>query len=276
MITTLASTGPHIEIKAETLFHLGPIPVTNSMILGLLGYAIVLWLLFSTARAVKAGRPTFLSRLVVMIYETLLRSVEQIIGDRTVARRVAPLAITLFFVIIINYWTGILPFVGPVTYHPDEHTNIPVFRGLVADMNVTFAFAIISMIMVQVYAVKTHGFFGNLGRYLRNPFTNPAGSFEGILELIGEVSRLLALSLRLFGNVFAGEVLLIVVGYMTAYFASVALLPFMLFELFIGSIQAYVFFVLTTVFIALGMVSHDQHSDDHSSAEPKKLAGNDI
>lgn len=256
-LTQFAATGPHINIKADVLFHIGPVPITNSMLLGLLGYALVLWAMGATVRAVKTGKKNILTSAVMMIYEMLLGTVEQVVGDKKVARQIAPLSITLFFVIIVNYWLGILPFVGPVTAN-----GVPLFRGLVADMNTTFAMAIISMTMVQVYAVKTHGLLGNLGRYFRNPLKDPAGAFEGILELIAEFSRLFALSLRLFGNVFAGEVLLIMVGYMTAYLASFALLPFMIFELFIGSIQAYVFFMLTTVFIGLGMVSHGEHTDD--------------
>ena len=256
-LTQFAAASPHINIKADVLFHLGTIPVTNSMLLGLIGYALVIWALFSTARAAKTGRGNVVTKLVMMIYEMLLGTVEQVLGDKTLARRIAPLSISLFFIIIVNYWLGILPFVGPVTVG-----GVPLFRGLVADMNVTFAMAIISMVVVQIYAIKTHGFFGNLGRYFRNPITDPAGAFEGILELIAEISRLLALSLRLFGNVFAGEVLIIMVGFMTQYLAGIALLPFMIFELFIGSIQAYVFFMLTTVFIGLGMVSHGEHSDD--------------
>lgn len=256
-LTQFSAASPHINIKADVLFHLGMIPVTNSMLLGLIGYALVIWALFSTARAAKTGRGNVVTKLVMMIYEMLLGTVEQVLGDKTLARRIAPLSISLFFIIIVNYWLGILPFVGPVTVG-----GVPLFRGLVADMNVTFAMAIISMVVVQIYAIKTHGFFGNLGRYFRNPITDPAGAFEGILELIAEISRLLALSLRLFGNVFAGEVLIIMVGFMTQYLAGIALLPFMIFELFIGSIQAYVFFMLTTVFIGLGMVSHGEHSDD--------------
>lgn len=268
MLHTFAAAGPHIEIKAETLFHVGPLAITNSMMLGLIGYALVLWVMFAAVRAVKTGKKGYVTGAILMIFEMLLSTVEQVLGDKKLARRVAPLSITLFVVIIINYWLGILPIVGPITLD-----GVPVFRGLVADMNVTFAMAIISMIVVQLYAIKTHGFFGNLGRYFRNPIKDPAGAFEGILELIAEFSRLLALSLRLFGNVFAGEVLLVVVGYMTAYAASVALLPFMVFELFIGSIQAFVFFMLTTVFIALGMAGHGEHADDdHSPVDAKKLA----
>lgn len=271
MFQFFAATGPHIDIRAQEIFHLGPVPVTNSMMLGVIGMIITLWLLFAAARAVKRGRKGCVSGAVLMIYEMLLRTVEEVVGSKKAARRVAPLAIALFFYIIINYWLGILPIVGPIT-----KDGVPVFRGLVADMNVTFALAIVSMAMVQVHAMKKHGFFGNLGRYLRNPFKDPAGAFEGILELIAEFSRLLALSLRLFGNVFAGEVLIVVVGYLTAYFASAAILPFMVFELFIGSIQAYVFFMLTTVFISLGMADHGEHSaDDHSPTDIQTMRESD-
>lgn len=268
MLPTFAAAGPHIEIKAEEIFQLGGFSVTNSILLGVIGYALVIWTFYAAIRAVKTGKRGYVTGFILLVFEMLLSTVEQVVGDKKVARRVAPLSITLFFVIIINYWLGILPIVGPIT-----SDGVPVFRGLLADMNVTFAMAIISMIVVQIYAARTHGVFGNIGRYLRNPFKDPAGAFEGILELVAEFSRLLALSLRLFGNVFAGEVLLIVVGYMTAYAASVALLPFMVFELFIGAVQAFVFFMLTTVFIALGMTAHADHSDeDHSPADSRKLA----
>lgn len=265
------AAGPHIDIKPAALFHIGSVPITNSMLLGALGYLIVLAVFFYTAWAIKRGVKNKFVSLIVWGYEALYSSVEQIIGDKTVARRVAPLPITLFFLIIVNYYLGILPFVGPVYVGTGE--EIPLFRGLLADMNVTFALAIVSMIAVQVYAAQTHGFFGNLGRYFINPLRDPIGAFVGILEIIAEFSRLVALSLRLFGNVFAGEVLLVMMGYLTQYAASISLLPFMIFELFIGAIQAYVFFMLTTVFIALGMASHGDESDEahHSSAQSNTL-----
>lgn len=269
MISYFAAAGPHIDIKAEVLFHLGPIGITNSMLLGLFGYALVLGILFYVVYAVRRGQKNKLVSLVTWGYESLLGQVDSIVGDKTKARAIAPLPITLFFIILVNYWLGILPFVGPITVG-----GVPVFRGLMADMNTTFALAIISMVAVQIYAVKTHGFFGNIGRYLVNPLKNPIGAFVGLLEIIAELSRLIALSLRLFGNVFAGEVLLIMIGYMTSYAAGIALLPFMIFELFIGFIQAYVFFMLTTVFISLGLVSHGEHDNDHSPAA-RKLQAND-
>jgi F-type H+-transporting ATPase subunit a len=103
--------------------------------------------------------------------------------------------------------------------------------------------------------------FGNIGRYIRNPFKNPVGAFEGTLEIIGEFSRGLALALRLFGNAFAGEILLIVIGLLASYAASVVLPFFMIFELFIGFIQAYVFFVLILIFTSLAVSHKAEHGE---------------
>lgn len=259
-----AESAIHISLPAEAIFHLGPIAITNSMLLGILGYGLVIGLFFWLANVVRSGRKNRFATLIMWMFEGLLNTVEQVIGDKKLARSLAPLAITLFFLILINYWIGILPFVGPVTWN-----GVPLFRGLAADLNVTFALAIISMVMAQIYAIRVQGFGGNLKRYFRNPFKDIIGAFEGILELIAEFSRLTALSLRLFGNVFAGEVLLLVVGYLASYAAPIALPPFMFFELFIGAVQAYVFFMLTIVFISLGTAHHGPH-DDHSSDEVPK------
>ena len=265
---TVAAANLHIEIKAEPIFNIGSFAVTNSMLTGFIGYALMIWLFFAVRRSIKIGKKGYITSATLWIFEMLYDTVRQVIQNDAIAKKVAPLGITLFFIILINYWMGILPGVGTITV--GEGT--PLFRGLIADLNVTFAFAIVSMVMAQVYAAKVHGFFGNIGRYVKNPIKDPAGAFEGILELIAEFSRLFALSLRLFGNVFAGEVLLIAVGYVAAYFASIAMLPFMLFELFIGSIQAYVFFMLTTVFISLGIAVHGDSHSDHSPVDSKKLA----
>jgi F-type H+-transporting ATPase subunit a len=165
-----------------------------------------------------------------------------------------PLAMTIFFVILFNYWLSILPGLDSVKIN-----GIPLLRSAAADLNFTLALAIITVVTVQMYAVKYLGVFGNIRRYIRNPLKNPVGAFEGALEIIGEFSRGVALALRLFGNAFAGEILLIVILLLTSYVASFVLPFFMLFELFIGFIQAYVFFVLTLIFTSLAVT----HEGDH-------------
>ncbi|MBM3210189.1 F0F1 ATP synthase subunit A [Candidatus Saccharibacteria bacterium] len=257
----------HISLAPETVLRIGSFEVTNSMLTGLLGTIITLAVFFYVARQVKRGKTNRFVGLVQWGFESLLSQVNDVIGDAKLARKIAPLAIAIFFFVLINYWLGIIPGVGPITID-----GIPVLRSLTADLNFTIALAIITMVAVQIYAIRRHGFFSNAGRYFRNPLKDPIGAFEGILELVGEFSRLVALSLRLFGNTFAGEVLLVLIAVLSGYAAFLSLPVVMVFELFIGFIQAYVFFMLTLIFTALAQEGHgEEHHDDspthHSSAD---------
>lgn len=269
-----ATTELHISLAAEKVFSIGGFTVTNSLILGSLGVLLMLGTLFYVARKVRNGSYNRFVGTVQLLFEMLLKQCDDVMGDKVLARKIAPLAITIFFTVLFTYWIGILPGVGSITVG-EEHT--PLFRALPADLNFTFALAIITTIAAQLYAIKHHGFFGNVKRYLKNPFKDPIAAFEGILEFIGEFSRLVALSFRLFGNTFAGEVLLMVVAILAGYFASVALPFVMVFELFIGFIQAYVFFMLTLIFTSLAVATHgDDHekprpSSRHSSANASKM-----
>ena len=275
MIEIFAAAGPHISVKADEIAHIGGVSITNSHMLSALGLLVLAWLMFSV-RAVALGRkkPNFATRLAHWAFDGLYNTVEQVIPDKTWARRVAPLVITIFFFVLAQYWLGLLPFVGPVTV--GEH-GTPLFRGGVADLNMTFGLAIVTIIAAQVYAFKFLGFKGNMSRYFISPLKDPIMAFVGILELVAEMSRLLGLSFRLFGNVLAGEVLLIMIAYLTQYVSPIALQPFYLFELFIGGIQAYIFFMLSTVFISLGLEHHDHGSEEpatsvHSSVPAQQLA----
>ena len=261
MIDVFANAGPHISVKAEEVLNIFGLGLTNSHLLGIIGLILLVWLLFRTS-AVATGRkkPNFATRLLTWVFEGLYNTVKQVIPDQVWARRVAPLVITIFFFVIAQYWLGLLPIVGPITID-----GTPMFRGMVADLNMTFALALITIIGAQVYAFKYLGFKGNMGRYFINPLKDPIMAFVGLLELVAEMSRLLGLSFRLFGNVLAGEVLLIMIAYLTQFVSPIALQPFYLFELFIGGIQAYIFFMLSTVFISLGLDHHDGSTEnDHS------------
>lgn len=268
-----AAETPHISVKAQEIFLIGGVSITNSHLLGVLGLLLMVWLLLRT-KQVAEGRKShnFATRLVMWAFEGLYNTVHQIIPEAQWARRVAPLTITIFFFVVSQYYMGLLPFVGPITLAD----GTPLFRGMVADLNMTFALAIVTILSAQVYAFRYLGFKGNVGRYFVSPFKDPIMTFVGILELIAELSRLLGLSFRLFGNVLAGEVLLIMIAYLTQFVSPLALQPFYLFELFIGGIQAYIFFMLSTVFISLGMEHHasgEDHttpSSEHSSSDAAK------
>ena len=268
MINQLAAIDLHISIASEALFTIYGIAITNAVVTGLLGLVIAFGILWYAASKVRRGKYNRFVGLVQWVFEGLLKSVYDIIPDKKLAKKIAPLAITIFFFVLINYWLSILPGLDSIVYH-----GIPVIRSLAADLNFTLAIAIITMVTAQIYAIKYLTALGNAHRYFRNPIKDPIGSFEGILELVGEVSRGSALALRLFGNAFAGEVLLIVIAVLTSYFSSVVLPFFMAFELFIGLIQAYVFFALTLIFTSLAVTSHGDSPTDHSPAPKAQSAG---
>ncbi|HET8884167.1 MAG TPA: F0F1 ATP synthase subunit A [Candidatus Saccharimonadales bacterium] len=265
MIHNFAASDIHISLAAEPLFTVGGLQITNAVLLGLVGLGIFIGIFMYVAAKIKRNQYNRFVGLVQWAFEGMYNSIFNVIPDKVLARKIAPLALTIFFFVLISYWLSIIPGIGSITFH-----GIPVFRSLAADLNFTLAIMLITMVTVQVYAIKQHGVFGNAGRYLRNPFKDPLGSFEGFLELIGEFSRGLSLSLRLFGNCFAGEVLLLIIAVLTSYFAIVALPVFMAFELFIGLVQAYVFFILTLIFTSLAVDTHG-----HSEAEPSLTSHTD-
>lgn len=263
-----AADGPHISIAPDVLFRIGPFVVTNSLILGLIGALAVLAILWATARGVRRGSRNRFVQAMFWAFEGLYDTTVEVIGDRRIARKVVPLAITLVFFFIINNWLGLLPIVGPITWD-----GAPLFRGAAADLNVTIGIAIVSMVTAQIWAMKRRGFFGNLKRYFVNPFKDPLHAFEGILEFVAEFTRTAALALRIFGNVFGGEVLLVVIAFLTGYAAVVALPVFYALELFVGAVQGYVFYMLTIAFISLGLPeSANEHGSEEEGVKSSKPA----
>lgn len=256
-----------VSIAAEKVFSIGSFAVTNAMLTGLVGLVITVIILSYVSSRVRHARYNRFVGLVQWVFEGLLNQINDIIPDKRIARTITPLAVTMFFFVLINYWLSILPGLDTIKLN-----GVPLLRSVTADINFVLGLAAITVVTVQFYAIKHLGMFGNIGRYLRNPIKDPLGAFEGILDIIGEVSRATSLALRLFGNAFAGEVLLIVIALLTSFFATIALPVFMAFELLIGFIQAYVFFVLTVIFTALAVGSHSNApSQDHSPLPDKMV-----
>jgi len=254
MSPTFAALELHVSIGAQTVFTLWGFHVTNALLTGLVGVIITVAVLAYVALSVRFGWYNRFIGLVQWVFEGLLRQVNDIIPDKKLAKKMTPLAMTIFFVVMFNYWLSVLPGLDTVKVN-----GVPILRSVAADLNFTLALAIITVVTVQIYAIKYLGVFGNIGRYIRNPLKNPVGAFEGALEIIGEFSRGVALALRLFGNAFAGEVLLVVILLLTSYISAAILPFFMVFELFIGFIQAYVFFVLTLIFTSLAVTHEVEH-----------------
>ena len=141
---------------------------------------------------------------------------------------------------------------------------VPFLRGASTDLNTPLAIALVAVIIVQIWGFKALGFKGYGSKFIVNPIKKgPINSFVGILELLGEFTRAVSFTFRLFGNMFAGEILLIAMAFL---FPLVGIIPFMGMELFVGAIQAFIFAMLTLVFGVMAVASHgghDKESEDH-------------
>ena len=259
MINYFASFDLEVDIAAGKVFSIGDFVVTNSFLTGMVGLMTLVGVMLYVGNKLRKGEYNRFVGTVQWMFEGLIKQINDIIPDRKLARKITPLACTIFFLVLFDYWLSILPGLDTIKF-----SGVPLLRSPTADLNFVLGLAIVTVVTVQIYAIKYLGVMGNIGRYLHNPIKDPIGAFEGLLEIIGEFSRCASLALRLFGNAFAGEVLLVVIALLTSYFAVVALPIFMGFELLIGFIQAYVFFVLTLIFTALAVSSHGPDKNEHS------------
>lgn len=210
----------------------------------------------STGYARMPGRLQMGIEVVISGLYDLFASVVQ---DERLSRKFFPLVSTIFLFIVLGNWMGILPGVGSITIqamHDGHLTAVPLFRSMNADVNMTLAIAIFAIAAVQFYGSFELGFSSYGGKFFVAPWKNPIQTFVGLLEVISEFSRIVSFTFRLFGNIFAGEVLLIVISYIVPYLAPI---PFLAMELFVGLIQGLVFALLTTVFLKIAVTEHESH-----------------
>jgi len=237
--------GVHISLKAEKVFTFFNIPITNSTLTTWLVMAFLLIFSFIVSRRITLI-PSKLQIIVEMLVGGIYNFFETVTKEKT--KTFFPLLGTLFIFIIFLNWFGLVPGVGTIGINEIEEGHkvfIPLFRAGSADINTTLALAIISVVTIQYFGLKTLG-MEYVGRFFN--FKNPIYFFVGILELVLEFAKILSFSFRLFGNIFAGEVLLTVIAFLMPLIAPI---PFMGLELFVGFIQALVFSMLTAVFLSL-------------------------
>lgn len=241
----------HISLAAERIFTIFGVPITNTLLMSWVVMAILILTSVLSTRKLKLI-PRGLQNFLESIIELILDFITQITGDRKQAEKFFPLVTTIFIFILLSNWLGLVPGVGTIGFFEVAHTEkggylfIPLFRSTNSDLNMTLALAIVSVIATQIFGIITIGFFKHIGKYIS--FKNLGLAFAGILEAIAEVVKILSFSFRLFGNIFAGEVLLVVTAFLLPFIAP---LPFMFLELFVGFIQALIFAMLTLVFLKI-------------------------
>jgi F-type H+-transporting ATPase subunit a len=233
-----------VSINPETVFHLGPVSVTNT----LLTAWVVMFVLIAGAvifSQKKKELPGKLQNFLEAIIEFLLNFMETIGGNREKAERFFPIVATLFLFVLLANWAGVLPGFGSIGIKETAGETVklvPLFRSVHSDLNMTLALATLTVVLSHFFGIVTIGVKKHLIKFLN--FKSPVAAFSGILEIVSEFAKVVSLSFRLFGNVFAGEVLLTIVAFLTPYLVPV---PFLGMELFVGFIQALIFAVLAMV-----------------------------
>lgn len=244
----------HIVLAPEVVGHIGGLPITNTLITAWLVVILLSGVAFLATRrlAMIPGRGQVLVETMV---GGVLQYMEETLGNRKLAQRFFPLITTLFLFILFANWLGLFPGVGSIgVFHEIEghHELVPLFHPVSTDLNVTLALAVIAFLVIEFAGIAALGFLKYAGKFVN--LKSPLGFFTGIIELFSEVARLVSFSFRLFGNVFAGKVLILVA---IAFVPVILPVPLMLFEVLVGFIQAAIFALLTLFFIKLAVTEAD-------------------
>lgn len=252
------SAGLHISISAEPVFGLGPVVVSNSIFTSLIVSALLIIFALSVKfNLKKTNRPTGIQNIAEWIVESLYGMVQGVAVGSKKTKEFFPFVATFFLFILANNYFGLLPGVGSIGFLEEtEHAAekfVPYLRAGTADLNTTLALAVMSMLMVQVFGIS-HLRLGYFKKFIN--FSNPINFFVGVLETVSEFAKIVSFAFRLFGNIFAGEVLLAVIGFLVPVIAP---MPFYGLEIFVGFIQALVFSMLSLVFFNMATIGHDEH-----------------
>jgi len=264
---------PTIEVGAEklpglTLF--GILPITNSLLTTWVAMLLLIVVAFLTTRSIKLV-PEGIQNFMEMVIEATYGMVEEVAGEKY-APTFFPLVATIFLFLIISNWLDLLTPIFAAFGYKHAGGYIPLFRSPSTDLNVTIALALVSVAVTQVVGLRAQklGYIGKFinvkgfGHFLQVVQGKEEGSaggafafafldlFLGFVELISEFAKIISFSFRLFGNIFAGEVLLLV---MPSFLATLLPLPFLGLEVFVGFIQAFIFAILTLAFMSMATVS---------------------
>jgi len=241
-----AGDGIHVALKPYIVGELFGVPITATLITTWLTMAILITAAFFFTR-----QPQLIPKKAQSIAELMVGGVYDYMSDVLESRKLAlqyfPVVMTIFIFVLAINWMGLLPGVTSIGLNHDGHFT-PLFYPAATDLNITIAFAIIAFLTIEMAGVVALGLWKYGGKFIN--FSSPLAFVIGIIELISELARLISFSFRLFGNIFAGKTLLVVVIFFVPYIVPV---PLYAFEVFVGFIQAFIFAILTLFFIKIAI-----------------------
>jgi F-type H+-transporting ATPase subunit a len=242
----------------EVIATVGNFPITNSLLVTLFISSLIIVGAVLLKKKLKLSKPNRIQNMIEMVFEGLLDLIDGVTGNREQTRKFFPLVATIFIFVILINWIEIVPGLGTIGMeqtHHGEKILAPFIRSASADLNLTLMLSLVAVSAAQFMGITALGIKKYIGKFLINPFKKPyfVGTFVGILEIISEFAKIISFSFRLFGNIFAGEVLLTV---MLILVPIIIPLPFLFLEIFVGFIQALVFSMLTLVFMKMATEAH--------------------
>lgn len=243
-----------ISLRAEEIFHIGSFPVTNAVFMAT-AVLVLLAVVAIILRRRLAFVPGGTQNIFEMMMEGALGLMDSVLGNRKTSEKYFPIVFTVFLFILCSNWLGLVPGVSSIVVKQGAG-SVPLLRSPGSDLNFTLALALIVVTFVNVFGVAAVGLKSRLAVFFN--FKGPIDFFIGILELVSEFAKIISFSFRLFGNVFAGEVLLAIMAFLVPYLVP---LPFMFLEIFVGFIQAFIFGMLTLVFVSMAVAQHGEEAE---------------
>lgn len=250
---------PEVHLAADAVFTVLGFTVTNTILATWLAMLVIIAIAILATRRL-ALVPTGVQNFFEIALEKLLGFAEGVAGVDN-GRRFFPVVATIFLFVIVNAWISLFPGFGSIEIVGHEGEKVHLFRGGLTDINTPLALAIISFIFVEYWGISSLGFsrymsrFFNFRQLLKGKLMGLVDVFVGLLELLSEFIRMVSFTFRLFGNMTAGEILLLVVVFLMPW---VLVLPFYGLELLIGFVQALIFAGLTLVFGTMAVAHHGE------------------
>ncbi len=263
-VRMLAETGPVIHITPLEIFKFQGLSITNSIFYAWISSILICLLLIIVARKMTVKPKQGVFQLVEAGTSFVMSTIESAMGSREKAVKYAPFFASTFFFVMLSNWLGLFPGVGEAF----TSNEAPLFRPFTADLNGTLAASTIMMVLVQYFAIKESGIVKHIRHYFAGSLKNPATYLLGVFEVFSELTRIFSLALRLFLNVAIGEIIIAIFTYLGSFAAPLTALPFMLLELFVGALQAYIFTMLTIMYLSAA-IKHDHELEEieHLHAE---------
>ncbi|MEK7613952.1 MAG: FoF1 ATP synthase subunit a [Patescibacteria group bacterium] len=250
----MAAESLHISIAPYHLGDLWGFPITPTLISSSVVVVLLLVAAFFIGRNLKVA-PSKGQLAVEEVVLGVYNYVREVLEDDVLARRYFPIIMSIFVYVTAANLFGLFPFIGALGFYDEAHHGfIPLLYPVNTDLNAPIALAIISFVVIEFAGIAALGFLKYFSKFVN--FTSVIGFIVGIIELISEVARLITFSFRLFGNIFAGKVLILLALFFVPYIAPV---PLVLYEAFVSVIQGAVFALLTLFFIKIAVTPHGEH-----------------